>query len=239
MFRGMYSAATGMNVASRVNELTADNIAHAITPGFRQRGAVFETFERTLDQLTGAAPSSQIGAQVAQGYSNFTPGPLEYTQQPYDFALTGDGYFALQGPTGTVYSRDGVFQRGANGALLNTGGLPVLGQRGPVVIPPTARDVVVTREGDILADGLPVDRLQLARFNTPSRLVPVGISLFEAPADAGQAPANSTVIQGARERSNVEVASAMVNLVRDVRYFDAAQRALRAISDATQLVTRP
>ena len=66
MFRGMYSAATGMSIASRSNEITADNLAHLNSPGFRQRGVVNETFDRVLQKATGEPSAGMLGANLFQ-----------------------------------------------------------------------------------------------------------------------------------------------------------------------------
>jgi flagellar basal body rod protein FlgG len=238
MFRGIYSAATGMEIAGRSNEITAHNVAHSTVAGYRQRGVVYETFERALTEARGEQAPERIGSLVALGYTDHRPGPIQQTGAPYDLAINGDGFFAVQGPNGTLYSRDGVFLRAANGQLVNTGGYPILGTRGPITIPAQATNIAVASDGNILADGIPVDRLQLVRFNNPARLEPVGTTLFLAPPEAGQAPSNATILQGFREQSNVQLPNAMVNLIRELRYFEASQRALRALSDSVQQITR-
>src|SRR5262245_18205476 len=91
VFQAMYSAATGMNVAARANEITADNIAHASVPGFRQRGVVYETFDLALQETGISAP--RPGTQTAQGYVDFRQGALEHTKEPLDLAIGGDGFF--------------------------------------------------------------------------------------------------------------------------------------------------
>lgn len=234
----MYSAATGMNVSAQTHEITADNLAHVGVAGYRQRGVVFETFDRVLQQA-GVESPPRPGSQVAQGYVDFRPGGYEQTKEPFDLALGGDGFFVLQGPNGPVYTRDGVFQRAADGRVLSTGGLPLLGARGPITIPRQASNVVVGSDGALQIDGVPGDRLQLARFERLDQLVPVGTALFAAPDGTTPLPSTATVQQGVREKSNVELATAMTSMIRDLRYFEASQRALRTISEATALVTRP
>src|SRR5262245_40880912 len=115
MFRGIYSAATGMEAAMRHQEITADNLAHMSVPGFRQRGLSFETFDRTL--VEAAAQSGTVGTQIRSGYTDFTPGGLQHTGTSLDAALNGDGFFTIQGPEGPLYTRDGVFQRSSRGEL--------------------------------------------------------------------------------------------------------------------------
>jgi flagellar basal-body rod protein FlgF len=237
MFRGMYSSASAMDAAMRHQEVTADNLANLNVPGFRQRGVAFETFDRALDAVSTG--DGGLGTQIARGYTDFTPGSLQHTGAPLDVAINGDAFFSVQGPNGTLYTRDGVFQRGSRGELLTTGGYLVLGTRGPITLPPNALNVSVGADGNVSADNVPIDRLQLASFADPRQLNPVGTSLFEATPDARQRASTSTVVQGARESSNVQSANEMVELIRELRFFEAAQRAARTLSDTVQLVTRP
>jgi flagellar basal body rod protein FlgG len=237
MFRGIYSAATGIATASRNHDVTAYNIAHGTMPGFRQHGVINETFEQTLQSSTGRSPSL-IGSRVAKEYVDFRTGGLQETKTSLDLALKGEGFFVVQGPNGPLFTRDGVLQRTIDGQLLNTAGYPILGSRGPIRIPPQTVNLVIAQDGSVHADGQPVDTLQQARFRDVSKLIPVGTTLFRAPTEAGQEQARGEVLQGYREQSNVQYPVAMVSLITEMRYLEAAQRALRTISDSIGQVTR-
>jgi flagellar basal body rod protein FlgG len=237
MFRGVYSAATGMVTASQSQEVTAHNVAHGTVPGYRQFGVVHETFEDALRASEGGA-GPMLGARVAQQFTDFRPGPLQMTGAPLDLALNGDGFFAVQGPDGPLYTRDGVVQRAADGRLVSTGGYPILGTRGPITISPQASKIVFAQDGSVIVDGIPQDQLRVVRFRDPTQLRPAGTALFQAPPEAGEQPSQAAVQQGYREGSNVAFASAMVTMISDLRHFEASQRALRTISDSVALVTR-
>lgn len=232
MFRGVYSAATGMQAAARSQEVTAHNVAHGNVHGFRQHGVRHETF---ADALSGAL----TGARAAAEFTDFRPGPLQQTGAPYDLALQGDAFFSVQTPAGPVYTRDGAFSRAADGRLLNTAGYALLGAAGPVTVPGNAASVVIAADGSVLADGSPQGRLQLTRFRDTTRLEPAGTALFLATPEAGAQPASGGVLQGYREGSNLLYPTAMALMMRDLRHFEAAGRALRTIADAVALVTRP
>jgi len=240
MFRGIYSAATGMQTASRSQEVTAHNVAHGTVHGYRAFGVVHETFDQALDGAgsTASAGRAMLGSQVALQYTDFRQGPLQLTGAPLDLALNGDGFFVVQGPDGPLYTRDGVLQRAADGKLLNTGGYPILGSRGPITVSPQTASLVIAQDGSVIADGIAQDRLQVVRFRDPTQLQPAGTALFRAAPEAGQQPSQATVQQGYREGSNLPPAGAMVTMIKDLRHFEASQRALRAISDAVAQVTR-
>jgi flagellar basal body rod protein FlgG len=238
MLSGIYAAAVGMNTVSQRQEVTAHNLAHMTVPGYRQRGVVFETFDRVLDGVAGGA-GPRPGQEV-RGYVDFRPGGFQKTDAPLDLALHGDGFFVLQGKNGEVYSRDGVFHRAEDGSLQNTSGLPVLGEQGPITLPATATEIIIRQDGSIQADGTPVGRLQVVRFEDLQKLEPVGTTLFAASDQAGRQSATvPQVMQGYRETSNIKPAEEMVTLIQELRYFEASQRALRTLSESVQLVTRP
>ncbi len=237
MIRGLYGAAGGMESAAQNQDVIAYNLAHANVPGFRRGGLVQGTFDQALAKSTAA--SAPLGSRPVAPYHDFSPGVLQHTGNPYDVALDGDGFFVLQGPNGPVYTRNGVLQRGPQGQLQNKSGLAVLGVAGPLVIPATATDVKISNDGTIQANGQLVGRLQQARFADPHQLVQAGPSLFTAPAGLERLPGTARVLAGYRESSNVQPASEMVAMIRGARYFDAAQRALRALSEAVQLNTKP
>lgn len=239
MFRGVYSAATGMLTASQSQDVTAHNLAHGTVPGYLQHGVVQETFEQTLLREDGV-DRPLIGSRVARQYTDFRRGGVRETGTPLDLAMQGnDTFFAVQSPNGTLYTRDGVLQKAVDGTLVNTAGYPILGQGGPVRVPPQAGTITVTGDGSVLADNNPIDRLQVTRFRNPARLESAGTALFRSTNEAGQEPAAGGVLQGYRELSNVQYPNAMVEMIRELRYYEAAQRALRTISDSVSQVTRP
>lgn len=235
MLRGMYTAASGLVVASELQEQTAYNLSNTNQPGFRGRGIAFETFYLALGRAT-----ETLGARTAQAYHDFRPGPLQQTGHTYDLALSDpDRFFVLQGPNGPVYTRNGTFFRTAAGELVSQAGYALQGEGGPLAVPANATQVVVAGDGSVSADGAPVGNLRLVRFADPSKLTAAGPTLYTAPPEAGLADAPGRVLQGYREGSNVQPADAMVRLVVASRYYDAAQRALRTISESVQLNTRP
>src|SRR5262249_49995171 len=119
------------------------------------------------------------------------------------------------------------------------GGLPVLSQGTPLVLPADSGIIQVGVDGSVSAGGNLVGRLDVARFDDPGRLIPAGTTQFAAPPDVQRQEGTSFVLQGYRESSNVQPAAEMVCMIRSARYSEAAQRALRALSDSVQLNTRP
>lgn len=239
MFRGLYAAATALDAAQRAHEATADNLANVNTPGYRQRGVRFETFDRLLGRDT--PPTGDIlGTQLVSSYTDFKPGPVQQTGNPFDLALSDpDQFFVVQGPSGPMYTRDGAFRVTGDGQVLTQSGYPLMGDNGPVQVPPEAMVVNVTRDGSVSADNAPSGQVRVVRFADPSQLSAVGPVHFTAPQGVTPETAAPRIQQGAREASNVNAAQAMVGMIAGTRYYEAAQRALRTISESVQLNTRP
>lgn len=239
MFRGLYAAATALDAAQRAHDTTADNLANVNTPGFRQRGVRFETFDRLLGRDT--PPTGDIvGTQLVSSYTDFKPGPPQQTGNPFDLALSEpDQFFVVQGPNGPMYTRDGAFRITADGKVLTQAGYPLLAEAGPVEVPADTANVTVASDGSVAADGVPTGRLRVARFADPSKLNPVGAVHFTAPEGVAPEAAEPRVQQGYREGANVNAPQAMVNMIAGTRYHEAAQRALRVIAESVQLNTRP
>ncbi len=239
MIRGLYSAASALQVATEQQEVTAYNLANSTMPGYRERGLVFESFDRVLGRID--TPTGDIvGARTVQAYNDFRPGSIQETGNPYDLALAEtDRFFVLTTPNGPVYTRNGSFHPDTNGQLVSQGGYVLQGQDGPITIPRDATNFNIASDGSITANGEPIGQIRVVRFANVSQLTAAGPTLYTAPASAGLQAAPARILTGRIEGSNVQPAETMVRMIIGSRYYDAAQRSLRAIADAIQLDTRP
>ena len=241
MLRGMYTAAGGMETAARNQDIVADNLSHATTSGYRRQGLLFEVPAYSLiNSSQESASRNAIRAPEVGSYTHFEPGPLERTQNPLDVAIVGDAFFVVDGPNGPLYTRNGGFELNASGQLQTRGGgYLVRGQGGPITMPANATQITVGSDGTISANGAEVGRLDLASFSRPDELQRVGGTLFEGGARETPAPGSVRVEQGYREGSNVQAVQEMISMMLGMRYYESAEKAVRAISDAISLNTRP
>jgi flagellar basal-body rod protein FlgF len=234
MINGLYNSASALQAAQNNHEVISENIAHATTPGYRRVGVVF--------QVTDEAPQSGLasgGVRTDRQFMHFDTGPIQQTGNPFDLALAGNAFFAIQGPQGTIYTRSGAMRVGPQGQLQNHAGMPVLTNNGPVNIPnPTAR-VEVSADGTIFADGAQLGKLRVVTFPNPEGVRRVGPTLYDNP-DAQEAQAGSyRVEQGYREGSNVQVVNEMVTMMIGMRHYEASERSMRMLSEAIGLNTKP
>jgi len=228
MDRLIYTAVSGMNASMVRERAIASNMANAQTTGFRQE--VLQATPITLegDQVEVRAMNSTVvrGASMKQG-------ALTRTGRPLDVALSGDAMLAVQASDGAeVYTRRGDLLVSVTGVLENGDGLPVLGDNGPITVPPGA-DVSIADDGGILVadpaapDQPPVriDRLKLVS-TTGSKIEKDIAGQFRVPGVNGQPggvlPVNpdARVISGSLEQSNVNPSEVLVEMISAQRLFD-------------------
>ena len=190
-----YITLTRQTGLKREMQMIANNIANAATTGFRQEGVVFSEYVKGLE---GTASLSMGQGNV--GTTSFAQGALTQTNGTFDFAIEGDGFFAIQTPDGERLTRAGAFSPSANGDLVNMHGHPVLDAGGaPVFVPGDAETISVSADGTISADGQLVGQIGVFVPIDPKNLVREGGVLFRA--DEGTVPAeNARVLQAAPVR---------------------------------------
>ncbi len=203
-------------------DIVANNIANMNTSGFRAQNPVFEEFvsdpRYTDDELSFVYDYGQ--------YQMTSPGPLTQTGNPYNVALNGPGFMAIQMPNGeTGYTRDGNFQRSADGALVNSSGYAVIGQGGPITIPESATELSIDEKGFISDQGGTIGQLQIVEFENVQVLEPVGNNLYKS--DESPSPSSETVArQGFLEGSNVNSVVEMTRMISILRDFQSTQQLL-------------
>ena len=155
-----------------------------------------------------------------------SPGSIERTSNPLDVAINGEGFFAVQMPDGQIgYTRDGHFQKTANGTLVNTSGYPVMGQGGAITIPDNATEVIIDENGVISTQEGPIGSLQIVEFENVQDLRAHGSNLYLT--DGAVQPAeNSEVRQGFLEGSNVNPVTEMTRMIDIMREYQSNARLL-------------
>jgi flagellar basal-body rod protein FlgG len=214
MERGLYIAASGMLAEQVRQDQLANDLANASTPGYKADRSAQRSFG---DLLLSNTQTGQVvgplglGAQIAVTRTDLTPAPLRQTGQKLDFAIQGDGFFAVRTAQGVRYTRNGAFTQGARGTLVDQLGDEVLSQNGtPIPVRNGAANP---------------GRLGVFALNNPQK---VGDALFTgAPAGRGAGQA----VSGALEGSGVDPAHAMVEMIGSLRSFEAGQKAITTIDD--------
>jgi flagellar basal-body rod protein FlgF len=236
MLTSLYSAAAGMDASTARHEVTSRNLAHMQHPGYRRLLVRQHDFREALQAQESPESGSPGVAQGLEIYTDFTPGPMDTTGRKLDVAIQGEGFFAVQGPNGPLYTRNGAFQLNENGELVTADGLLVEGKGGSLTIPATAsvETLSIGADGSLSVDGQQIGALEVVRFADPQRLEAAGVSLYGAPPDMPAEPVDAVVVQGARERSNVSAIDELVSLIAASRHYEAAQRALQTVSQSVE-----
>jgi flagellar basal body rod protein FlgG len=240
MISGLYSAATAMDSATRRHEVTADNLSKVQVPGYRRQMLTNSTFETVLKpntSITAMSPTSKLlGTTTEPIVHDFSQGTVEPTGRRLDLAITGDGFLSVQGPNGTLYTRNGGLFVNADRQLVTIDNLPVLGTGGPIVLPTdtSSEQLTIKPDGQLLIDGADVGQLQLVSFTDNNALIPAGVTLFSAPNTVLPGDSNAEIMQGFLERGSASPVDEMVSMMAASRHFEAAQRALTTIGDALQ-----
>jgi flagellar basal body rod protein FlgG len=221
----MYTAASGMIAESQRMDLMASNLANVSTTGFKGAGVV-----RGSQSPTYASVATDVQTGFAGQYSDQTPGSLRPTGVTMDFALDGEGFFEVQTPGGPAYTRNGHFRTGPDGSVTDVRGNPVMGENGPLTVPPGAQ-VLVAGDGTVSADGKVVDRLSLKSFADPRTLRAAAAGLFFAPPGAAPEAAQPYVAQETLEDSNVSPMSEMAHMIETLRAFESYQKVITTVMD--------
>jgi len=223
MDRLIYTAVSGMNASMTRERMIASNMANAQTIGFRVE--VLRAQPVTLDgpQLDVRAMSR---AEVKG--ASMKEGALTETGRPLDVALTGDAMLAVQSlDGGEAYTRRGDLTVSLTGVVQNGEGLPVMGENGPLSVPPDAHVSIAPDGGVMVSDpatpGNPpqrIDRLKLVS-TTGSPLEKDLAGVFRVPG-GGALPVdeNARVIPGSLEQSNVNPSEVLVDMIEAQRLFE-------------------
>ncbi|MBN8440760.1 MAG: flagellar basal-body rod protein FlgF [Thauera sp.] len=228
MDRLIYTAMTGAKGTMDQQAAVAHNIANATTTGFRAELHKLRAVEVQTEALHTRAFT--VDASVV---NNFDAGPIQHTGRPYDVALAGKGWLAVQMPDGTeAYTRNGSLEVSPNGILQTRDGRPVVGDGGPISIPPD-NDISIGADGSISAlqpGQLGVVNVvgQLKLVNPPQESLVRGDDGLFRLQQGGAAPAdpNVRVNGGYLEGSNVNVVDQMVQMISLGRQFEMQTRML-------------
>jgi flagellar basal-body rod protein FlgF len=220
MDRLIYTAMTGAKHILEQQANTSNNLANATTTGFRAQVDAFRAVPVVGNELPTRA--FVVDATVA---TDFTPGPIQQTARELDVAIQGKGWLSVQTADGSeAYTRHGSLKLSENGQLETQRGDPVLGDGGPISIPPDTK-IAIAKDGTITGTSANQPPTVLGRMKlvnpAEASLVRGNDGLFRTrdgnPADADAAV---NVIGGTLEGSNVNTVDAMVNMISLARQFE-------------------
>lgn len=236
MDRLIYLAMSGAKASMQRQEVLTHNLANASTAGFRAELAAFRAVASN-----GEGPATRTYALETTIGSDLRPGPVQSTGRALDVALLGNAWLSVQGVDGVeAYTRHGALQVDPDGQIVTAGGLPVLGEGGPLTVPPGAA-VEVAADGTVSArvgNGAPepVGRLKLVSPEAPLSRGEDG--LFRAGEGPLPADGDARLQSGALEGSNVNTIETMVAMIAAARQFEQQMKLLQSAEQRGQSAAR-
>lgn len=229
MQSGLYVSLSSQMAFQRRMETIANNVANASTPGFRREEIKFEAM------LSNSASESVAFASPGDTFIKRDPGQMTRTGNPLDVAVQGDAWFALQTPSGVVYTRDGRMQMSPEGELHSVDGYPILDAGGaPIQVNPNGGQIQIASDGMIMQNELQYGAIGLFTIDPKAKL-----SRFENSAVVPDIPGAPTldfnkvgVVQGHIEGSNVNPMWEMSQLIMASRSYDAVSQSINQSEDS-------
>ncbi len=236
MVRGIYTAVMGMLVDQAIVDNASNNLANVDTTGFKRDTQAFRSYLQheilRIEAEDGRQKRTPLGTlergvTLDEVRTDQSQGAVDMTEVNTDFAIDGEGFFAIRRPNGEVYyTRNGNAKINVQGILVNHNNDPFLNDAGETI--PFTAFSLVDNQGNILQDGVIQGRLGLYSFESARHLEKVGYTLYKPTPRSGepQADFESAVYQGYQEKATVNAISEMVTLIAAQRHFDIAQKVI-------------
>ncbi|MCR9112135.1 MAG: flagellar hook-basal body complex protein [Rhodobacteraceae bacterium] len=232
-----YTTLTRQAGLLREMQTVANNIANAVTTGYRQEGLVFsEHVTRVKDGPSVSMATANVRA------TSFAQGTLTQTGGALDLAIEGEGFFLIETPNGERLTRAGNFTLSAEGDLVTLDGHRVLDAGGaPVFVPPDTGAPGISSDGTISANGQLIGQIGLVRPIDPLDMIREGGVMFRTEGET-EPVLEGRMLQGFVENANVDPISQIARMVEVQRSYELGQSFLDAenerIRDALKALTR-
>lgn len=247
MVKGLYTAHTGLRQQQNRLDIITNNLANADTTGYKKEGVTSVAFDEVLAVkikdgseafLNRGIGTMSMGVKIGETYTDYSQGPFRVTDNPYDIAIEGDGFFSIsftnkQGVTSTKYTRDGSFTLTKEGYLVTKDGDFVLGTNGPIQLD-TMLDTKITEDGGIYQNNVRVAQLAIVDFADYNYLQKYGENLYDLVPGGVMQPAQGKTIQGTLEMANMNVVTEMVDMISITRDFETNQKMIQSIDSTME-----
>jgi len=234
VIRGLYTSAAGMENALLKNNTISNNLANINTAGYKKQVTIEKSFSnKLLNKIyNNVTTIGKVGTGVGidRIANDFDTGSFKETENTFDWAIKGEGFFAIQTPQGIKYTRNGNFTLNNQGQVVTQKGDLVMGESGIIQVPNGGK---VNLDGNnIVVDGRILDRIQIVSFANKSGLIKEGDTLFRrGPKVGGTFRATGEIVQGFLEGSNVNAVQEMVKMIDNSRLYEADQKVMQAHND--------
>jgi flagellar basal-body rod protein FlgF len=223
-------AAAGMRSRMESLDMLANNIANASTEAYKADREFYSTYMSA--QASAAETDSGAMPVIERAWTDFSLGTLRQTGNPLHLAIGSNAFFAVNGPSGPIYTRSGRLQISSAGELETPDGYAIKSTSGNKIHLDATRPFEVSADGTITQAAAPVATLALVTFDDLGTLSKYGKTYFKAPQGVTAKPvATPEVQQGRLEDANVTAGESAVRLVSVMRQFEMLQKAVSIGSD--------
>lgn len=252
MVKGLYTAHTGMVNEMKRLDIMTNNLANSNTTAYKKEGTTSRTFademavrlkDTSVYGLGARIGEITYGVHLGQVYTDYTEGAFRVTDNATDFALDGEGFFAIaftdkEGNTSVKYTRDGCFTVNVDGYLVTKDGDYVLNATGAmngdpseenfIRVDPNAK-ITVNQLGYIFQNDAIVGTLGIVDFDNYDYIEKYGENLYNLLDGGNRIDSDAKIEQGVLETSNVNVINEMVNMITIQRAYEAGQKVITSI----------
>ena len=255
----LWISKTGLAALDAKMSAVSNNLANVNTTGFKRDRVVFEDLfyqsqrtpgvQENVNNTTPGGMQYGSGVKVVGTQKAFTTGNMQVTNQKMDVAITGQGFFQVERPDGTIgYTRSGNLQVSSEGVITTAQGLPIIPQ---IELPVNTKELNIAKDGTVSAtvggetDPVELGQITLVNFVNPAGLSAVGGNQYLETAASG-APVEGVpgeeafgqLEQGTLEGSNVQVVEEMVDMITVQRAYEMNAKMVSAADDMLKFVTQ-
>jgi flagellar basal-body rod protein FlgG len=258
MYPALWIAKTGLDAEQTRMATISNNLANVNTTGFKRDRAVFEDLIYQNVRQVGASSTETTelpsglaigtGVRTVATQKLHTQGNIQQTNNSFDVAVQGAGFFQVQHPDGTVvYTRDGSFSLDQDGQIVTANGYAL---EPSITVPPNTLSVTIGSDGTVSAleagNSTPsqIGNINLVQFINPTGLEAIGQNLYRQSAASGDPQEGTpgldglgTLIQGSLESSNVNVVEELVNMIETQRAYEMNSKAISTTDQMLAYIT--
>jgi flagellar basal-body rod protein FlgF len=236
MDNSIYIALSRQLAEFRDMAATTNNLANANTTGYDSEHILFSSY-LTRDINSGDRNPMTFAHDISS-YTNTEMGSLQVTGNDLDMAIQGEGYFMVETPLGTRYTRAGNFQIASDGTMVTPQGYPVLNNGSQrIVVPQNATTIEVGELGNLKVNGEDFGLLGIAQFANPQVLERLGSNLYKSDVAPDLQAQNIRVLHGTLESSNVKPIMEMTHMLDVSRSVDSTAKFIEIVYDLERKTT--
>ena len=243
MIRGLYTAASSMEVLQKKTNIRSNNLANVNTNGFKKSEGITRSFpEMLLSRIEAGEADQEIGelstgSYMERKFKDMSQGSFKQTGNQLDFAVEGEGFFVIETEAGQRYSRDGNFTINADSELVTQSGNHVLDNNGNRIQLIPEQDFRVSADGQItFNNGLQGAQIDLVNFEDEAELSQEGDNLYAARDGAAPVESEAGIAQGYLEGSNVKIVEEMAKMIKTTRHYESNQKVISSIDQSLDKV---